>query len=78
MIDEVIASVNDIMATLIMDRASTSGYSRLSIGGQSRLLEDARRYIEQAGIGYEIAILRRIVLDVIDILSQRNEESDNE
>ena len=82
MIEETIRSVNHIMVTLIIDRVSGSGYRRVGIGDmaeqQSRLLQDARRYIELTGIGYEIAILRRIADDAMDILSQRREEVDNE
>ena len=82
MIDETRRSVNDIMATPIIDGASGSGYNRVNIGDvldpPGRYLRYAIRYTEEIVIKYEIEISRRIAYDAMNILSQRRKKIDNE
>ena len=82
LIDEIVASVNTKISTLIIDHISGSGYNTMNTGDtlhpSGRLLKNVRRYFEITGIEYETAILKRIAYDAMDILSQRREEADNE
>ena len=67
--------MNDIIATLIVDRISGSGYRRVNIGDAldppERYLRYAIRYTEEIVIQYEIEISRRIAYDAMDILEIR-------
>lgn len=82
LIDEIVASVNIKISTLIIAHISGSGYNSMNIGDtlhpSGRLLKNARRHVEITGIEYETEILKRIAYDAMDIVSQRREEADYE
>lgn len=82
LIDEIVASVNTKISTLIIAHISGSGYNRMNIGDtlhpSGRYLKDARRHVEITGIEYETGILKRIAYDAMAIVSQRRKKADNE